>query len=1023
MTETPLARFQGLLRELFQFDCADLDFGIYRILNHKRDAIRQFIEEDLPKRVEEELGRGQVAKQAAAAEALEELAEQVRSAFGADALDADGALRPDYRGTPLGRKYTEAREVARGARSAEAVAAEAFNHLWRFFSRYYEDGDFISKRRYSKDHRYAVPYNGEEVLLHWATADQYYVKSAEYFRDYQFQSRTGLTVRFDLREADVEHDNVKGDRRFFIARGSESVWDPEAQRLVVPFEYRPLAASEQARFGAKQTATAQSRLLDQASAAIRKAASDHPECLASLDELRPAGADGKTETLLEYHLRQYTRRNTSDFFIHKDLSGFLTRELDFYIKNEVLSLDTLHVGGEERAEGWFQMMRLLRSIGEHIITFLGQIEDFQKMLWEKRKFVVETNYIIAVGEIPSRYYGEIGATESQWKEWGQLLRHDLPPRSGRVLFLEEMTTLPLDTRHLSVDLRDRILTDISSSHGSDLDAMTGGLVVHAENWSALQLLRSQIEDDVRLVYIDPPYNSKTSKILYKNNYEHSSWLSMMDSRLAASRAVSARGCTHVVAIDENEQEVLGRLLSSRFPDFHKICVAIIHNKKGIQGEHLSHTHDYAYFLIPRDGVQIRRPQIPKEEWEYMGLRKWGRESERRTARNCFYPILVKGNRIVGFGSVCRDDEHPSANVEGWDGGDVLAVFPVDPKGVERKWRYSRDSVERIGHLLRVHRTRDGEVQIQKAQAEGQIKTVWDDARYIAGDYGTKWLTDLGIKVREDMYPKSVHTVEDSVRMFCGNDDRVLDYFAGSGTTAHAVMNLNREDGGRRRFVLVEVGAHFDSVLMPRIKRVILAPKWRQGAPVGLFDGATPKAGTRIVRYVRLESYEDALGNLEWRGEGRLPFDEYELNYMLDWETRDSATRLNVRKLSRPFDYSLSVRAGGRTERRTVDLPETFNFLIGLRVRTRRVLFREEGDRRHRYLVLTGKTTGGGETVVIWRDVEGWEPEDFGHESEWVRQEELTKGADLVYVNGNSAIEGARSLDAEFKRLMFGEVAA
>jgi adenine-specific DNA-methyltransferase len=399
VTDTPLIKFQRLLRELFQFDCADLDFGIYRILNHKRDVIRRFIEEDLPKQVGEELSRGQVAEQAAAAAEQEKLAGEVRTAFGAGALDADGELESRFLDFPLGQKYVEAREAASGARSGGAMEAETYNHLYRFFRRYYEDGDFISKRRYSKDHRYAVPYDGEEVLLHWATADQYYVKSAEHFRDYQFQSRTGVIVRFDLRKADVEHDNVKGDRRFFIAGDSETAWDPEARRLVVPFEYRPLAASEQTRYGAKQAATAQSRLLDQASAAIRNAASDHPECLAALDEFRRVGADGKTQTLLEYHLRHYTRRNTSDFFIHKDLSGFLTRELDFYIKNEVLSLDTLHVGGEERAEGWFQMMRLLRSIGGRIITFLGQIEDFQKMLWEKRKFVVETNYIVTVGHV------------------------------------------------------------------------------------------------------------------------------------------------------------------------------------------------------------------------------------------------------------------------------------------------------------------------------------------------------------------------------------------------------------------------------------------------------------------------------------------------------------------------------------------------------------------------------------------------------------------------------------------------
>ena len=419
-------------------------------LNHKRDVIRRFIEEDLPKSVEEDLKRGQVADQARAAEELKQQAERVRSALGAGALGADGELQSAYRDTPVGQKYLEAQEAASGARSAAAMEAEAFNHLYRFFSRYYEDGDFISKRRYSKEHRYAVPYNGEEVLLHWATADQYYIKSAEHFRDYQFQSRTGVTVRFELLEADVEHDNVKGDRRFFIARGSEASWDEGARCFVVPFEYRPLTAPEQMRYGARQ-AKAQSRLLDQAGVAIRQAASAHPECMAALDEPRPAAPTGETEALLDYHLRQYARRNTSDFFIHKDLSGFLTRELDFYVKNEVLSLATLQAAGEERAEGWFQMMRLLRSVGARIIAFLAQIEDFQKRLWQKPKLVLETRYIVPVGLVP-HLHGDILQVDAQWQEWEEL-GIDV---TRELVFLVENPTLPLDTRHFKQTFTDRL---------------------------------------------------------------------------------------------------------------------------------------------------------------------------------------------------------------------------------------------------------------------------------------------------------------------------------------------------------------------------------------------------------------------------------------------------------------------------------------------------------------------------------------------------------------------------------------
>ena len=213
-------KFQGLLRELFQFDCADLDFGIYRIMNYKRDVIEKFISTDLPKAIADELDRGVLADQSQAAKELVEVAKQITESLGKDALDADGRLAEAYHSTPLGKKYLDLKGKAAGGRGRQALEATIFNHLHTFFSRYYQDGDFISKRRYSKRQRYAIPYNGEEVYLHWANHDQYYVKTAENFHDYSFTSR-GVTVHFKIKAANVEQNNVKGDTRFFIPRVKE----------------------------------------------------------------------------------------------------------------------------------------------------------------------------------------------------------------------------------------------------------------------------------------------------------------------------------------------------------------------------------------------------------------------------------------------------------------------------------------------------------------------------------------------------------------------------------------------------------------------------------------------------------------------------------------------------------------------------------------------------------------------------------------------------------------------------------
>ena len=599
-----IAKFQSLLRELFQFDCVDLDFGIYRIMNHKRDVIEKFITEQLPDTVAAELNRGPLAQQTQADAALEKAQRGVEAALGPDVIDPDGRLAETYQDTPLGKHYLEAQaQAADGSRSRAAVEADIYNHLYTFFSRYYQDGDFISKRRYARNQRYAIPYNGEEVHLHWANRDQYYVKTAEHFYNYDWNAPGGVAVQFRLKAADVEQNNVKGDKRFFLPRIAETRWDTDTRTVTIPFEYRILMPSEQIRYKNQKQ---QENIIAASCETIPKRLHDAPEAFTALTGERRRNRKNEPVSHLEHHLRQYTRRNNSDFFIHKDLRGFLSRELDFYLKNEVLNLDDVNNAGLDTAEGWFQQMRLIKTIGSQIIDFLAQIEGFQKRLWEKRKFVTETQYCITLGSIDPSFYPDLADNAAQWDEWRKLYDIDGSDRSAA--FLQAHPTLVIDTAHFDAAFVDRLLASFS-----DLDGMTDGLLIHGENWQALRLMQEKYKGKVKCVYIDPPYNSKTSEILYKNNYKHSSWLSLMDNRITISRQLSTEDGSYIVAIDENEQIFLGQLLMHQFPNHNNVCVSIVHNKKGIQGDHLSYNHDFAYFCIPPDMPAIHGKPISKKD--------------------------------------------------------------------------------------------------------------------------------------------------------------------------------------------------------------------------------------------------------------------------------------------------------------------------------------------------------------------------------------------------------------------------
>ena len=1016
-SETHIRKFQDLLRKLFQFDCADLDFGIYRIMNHKRDAVEKFICEKLPESIAGDLETGAAAQQVQAAERLDKARQDIEESLGPEAIGHDGELDPAFHSRPIGQKYLEAKSAAEGARGRSDVETSIYNHLYTFFSRYYQDGDFISKRRYSRNQRYAIPYNGEEVYLHWANSDQYYVKTAEHFHNYDWNAPNGVAVRFRLAVADVEQNNVRGDRRFFLPRVEATEWDSDSRSVTIPFEYRPLTTSEKTRYGRQKQ---QDKIIDAAVGEIPKRLNDAPDALVAVEWKRGRDKDDQRVTHFKYHLRQYTVKNESDFFIHKDLSGFLSRELDFYLKNEVLNLDGMEAAGENMAEGWFQQIRLIKSVGNQIIEFLAQIENFQKMLWEKRKFVTETHYCVTLVNIPSEFYPDISANDAQWDEWLDLFDVDGSDRSYQ--FLQVNPTLVLDTRHFDANFTDRLL-----AYFNDLDVMTDGLLIHSENWQALNLLQERHRNTIQCLYIDPPYNSKATEIIYKNSYKHSSWLSLIENRLTLSTPLMLDSAVLAIAIDENEQDHLSFLLGKLFPDDMKTCVSVVHNPGGIQGDNFSYNNDFAYFVYPIGGRFIgmqRRENKP----DIRPLRDVSTGSHLRfDAANCFYPIYIRDSKIVKFGDVCADDFHPeSANIEM---GNLIAVYPIDAQGNERKWVFSRQNVDSIKDELTVRWNKSRKIwDIIRRKVMFNYKTVWSDSRYNSNTYGSKLLNDILGDTRFS-FPKSLYTVVDSVQLGtdrAGGSALVLDYFAGSGTTGHAVINLNREDDGRRKFILVEMGEYFDTVLLPRIKKVIFTPEWKNGKPQRPATAEEAERSPRVIKYHRMESYEDTLDGIEFDdAAGRMNLEDrldgYLLKYMLKWETRDSDTLLNTDKLNRPFDYRLRAHINGSARERTADVPETFNYLLGLKVRTRRVYY--DGDRR--YLVYRGETreSPGREVAVLWRDTEGWTEDDHERDRRFVADRNFVEGADTVYVNSPSIIPGAKAVEPMFHARMFAPVIA
>lgn len=773
MNNERLDRFVDLMKNIFELDKSDLDFGIYRIMNIRKKEIENFLSNTLPQKVNDMLASF-APDTADLQKRLHEIERQ---------CDAVGVSITDSK---MAEEYARLKTRLATGLDKEALETDVYSALYSFFNRYYDEGDFISKRRY-KEGVYALPYEGEEVKLYWANQDQYYIKTSENFTDYSFTVEgkdKPLTVHFLLTEATTEQDNNKetkdAKRTFMLYRENKERPDLKT------FEYRKESNELIIRFVFDIPENKKIKYIEQNARDIRvKIAKDYPELSESL--LRDVSTEKKkTKTLIDKYLEAYVAKNTFDYFIHKDLKGFLDREIDFYIKNEVIHLDDLDTDNERRVETYLAKARAIKRVGHIIIDFLAQVEDFQKKLWLKKKFVVETNWCMTLDQIDPAFWPEIAANQDQLREWKEMYAvneisatkdtegwSDVPS----LAFLQQNQNLIVDTRYFSNNFKDRLIASID-----DLDYRTVGILINSDNFHALSLLQCKYKNKIRVTYIDPPYNSPSSTVLYKNSFKDSAWLSLMQDRLILGDRLREGEGSIIIAIDKYEQNYLVDLCKSLFSEEDIVSVAIEHNKKGTQGSHFSFSNEFAVFVIPEELKKLNEIPRPKEQWEYSALRNWGSESTREDAANCFYPIYVQNNQVIGYGRVLDNNLHPkSANIfvngeismysvkeQCWAVLDskidnpIIEIWPIDDKGVERKWRYAFQSINAILPYLTIDRSEKGNIQIKKAKYSDQFKTFWSDSKYNAGDYGTKLIKNMGFSKKDFAYPKSIYTVKDCI---------------------------------------------------------------------------------------------------------------------------------------------------------------------------------------------------------------------------------------------------------------------
>ena len=751
-------------------------------------------------------------------------------------------------------------EIDKRAKPDSSFREELFDKLYTFFHRYFCESGSIYFRHlpaFSKIYE-RVYVDGQDVALSWKTQMLYYVKSDVLVRsmpvELSEEGKPQNTRRFYFDASEVEHKKNNEKREFVFAFGEAKAGN-EGRVVHLKVSYSQ-----------KGTRTKTDEIIKQS---------------------RRAGIS-LTDEQLQKAISVFRRQTEADFFINKDARGFLREQFDLWVYQYIFQEETIF---EEKR---IKQIQAIKDTAYDIIDFIAQFEDELRRVWEKPKFVRNVNYVVTIDKLADEVLKKIiqhKGTEKQIAEWRELGMVDDKFSMKDILSGQKSIGdkngvnrnhkfLPLDTKHFK-DLELEILDELGN-----LDDVLDGELVHSENWQALNSLRAKYAGKVKCIHIDPPYNTKTSGFLYRNEYRHSSWLTMIDNRVDRSLEMLSEDGSFLCHIDENEYERLHLLLNN---NGLLNAGTVIWDKRNPMtgGRGIANQHEYVICRLKNEKTIRRRSKNIELMLErsrrliknYGGVTEEVKQEYATWIRN--HPKLSGGERAYCFldekgriyRSVSLRAPEPRADKKFFK--PLIHPLtgkscPVPPNGFSRTPETLQAMIKR-GEIIfgPDETTQPQQKRVLLEDSKNQITSVLQEARR-----GKMDLDSLGLE--NFPYSHSVFFYIDLID--AGTEtgsDYVLDYFAGSGTTAHAVINLNREDGGNRKYLLIEMGEYFHTVLLPRIKKVVYSKDWKDGKPV------SHEGSSHFLKYYTLEQYEETLRNSRYKDGEQLeldsaksPFEQY-----------------------------------------------------------------------------------------------------------------------------------------------------
>lgn len=968
--ENSINQLKFFLKEMFQFNANDLDFGIYRIYKLKRKEIENFIDGKDEQCLEPIINKtlelvSNIEKQVE----LTSLTAYLKK-FNQESLVNDPAGNFDKIQQLILNFGTDDTEKE-GLTKALTVSTEEFsitdeikdkiyNHILGYFEMYYSNGDFGYNNRSRNLYKvpYEADYDGNDTMFHWKHKGSLYIKTGNSFNAIKFKLKH-LDKEFELRletnddstSEEVARNNNKDTKLkhykfnrfeekdgitrivFNLSDSSTTKADLFKSLFTEVFKSKEnldsyLFADDKPVFN--DLTDDYDKVQDGSVKGIGALRVNRKTLLNKVNKNFERGSkieiisengqerfsDETLETIynIDQKINSFYIGNDGDYFIHENLQEFLTQEKERYIKNHILSdLNSILDGKLDNTT--LIIAKAFELVSSRIIEFLSAIEEFQKKLFTMKKKVVESEYCLTIDNIDEKYYKEILENKAQLAEWENLFSVKVKTLAD----LKAQPTLVLDTKFFkqkdgSNPFKDKILAKIEN-----LDERTNGLLINSENYQGLIFLLDKFNKQITAIYIDPPYNTGGDGFVYKDHFKHSSWLTMIENRVKLSKQFLKGNGVLITSIDDHEDSSLTTLFKSIFGISNFVGkLIVIRSEGGGLAKQMVIGHDYALVFAEDIGsfTPLKRPKdirgkiIEKDGKEYWIEEDWLR-------------------REFGKYGTCLYDE-----IE-------------ELKGIDKKNEIDDGLKKGIYQLIT---KQNGDVIV------GRLRLIEEDGskfytilKHLNAD-GKDDLKKLGLD-NSFSFPKPLSLLNELIRgatFFKTKESKfILDYFAGSGTTGHAIINLNREDSGNRKYILCEMGGYFNVATKPRIQKSIYSKKWLDGKPLDS-DGSN----NHIFKYLVLEQYEDVLDSIEpFKGETikNLP-----LKYLYKPELNKINSTLD---LSKPFGNK--IKYGQPTKEGFVDLVDTYNYLQGFEVKSIKCY---TISKKYYKVVETA------DTLVIWRDI-------------------------------------------------------